>query len=290
MVNGVVNNVGDAFANMVAVILAWLPRLVTAALLLIVGYIIARVVRAVLTKGLRALHFDDVADRAGITRALRMAGTQLDAARVLAEVVFWWIFLVFIEMAINSLGLVQISTFLNDVLGYIPNVIAAVLIVIIGALLANVVADIVRGAAGEAGLSMAGLLADFARWAIIIFAVLAALTQLNVAENMIFILFAAAVAMLALAGGLAFGLGGVDSARSMLSGLSMGRMLQPGQRVRIGDESGTVIRHDMNATIVDTDHGQISIPNNTLSSQRITILGRDGHSSTQSPRTPAGAV
>jgi Conserved TM helix/Mechanosensitive ion channel len=284
--NGTVQTVQDTFLGLLATVLAFLPRLVNAAVLLIVGYLIAKLVRGVLTKGLRALHFDNVADRAGITRFLRMAGTNLDAARVLADVVFWWIFLVFIELALNALGLVEISGFLNAVLGYIPNVLAAVLVIVIGALLATVVADVVRGAAGEAGLSMASLLADLARWAIIIFVELAALTQLNVAPNMIFILVAGTVAMLALAGGLAFGLGGVDTARGLISGMAMGRMLQPGQRVRIGQEAGTVVRHDMNATIVDTEHGQISIPNSTLSSEHIEMLGADGM---QPPRQPAGA-
>jgi small-conductance mechanosensitive channel len=286
MVPGVIHNAGEAFSTLLSEVLNFLPLLVVAAFLLIIGYFIAKAVRELMTRALRALHFDDVANRAGITRALRLAGTQLDAARVLADIVFWWIFLVFIELAMNTLGLVQISAFLNAVLGYIPNVIAAVLIVVIGALLARVVADVIRGAAAEAGLSTASLLADVARWAIIIFAVLAALTQLNVAPNMIFIFFAALMAMFALAGGLAFGLGGVDAARGLISGLSMGRMLQPGQRVRIGNEMGTVIRHDMNTTVVDTDHGQISIPNNALASEHITMLGSDG----QQQRTPAGTV
>jgi hypothetical protein len=277
--------VQDTFLGLLATVLAFLPRLINAALLLIVGYIIARVVRGLLTKGLRALHFDKVADRAGITHFLRMAGTNLGAARVLAEVVFWWIFLVFIELAINALGLVEISNFLNAVLGYIPNVIAAVLIIVLGCLIATVVADVVRGAAREAGLSIAPVLADVARWAIVIFSVLAALTQLNVAQNMIFILFAASVAMLALAGGLAFGLGGADTARGLLLGMTMGRMLRPGQRIRIGQETGTVIRHDMSTTIVDTDHGQVSIPNAALSSEHIELIGSDG----TTPRQPAGA-
>jgi hypothetical protein len=281
---GTFTTVQDTFLGLLATVLAFLPRLINAALLLIIGYFIARVIRDLLTKGLRALHFDNVADRAGITRFLSLAGTNLDAARVLAEVVFWWIFLVFIELAINALGLVEISNFLNAVLGYIPNVIAALLIIVIGCLIATVVADIVKGAASEAGISIASVLADVARWAIIIFAVLAALTQLNVAQNMIFILFAAAVAMLALAGGLAFGLGGVDTARGLLSGIMMGRMLQPGQRIRIGQETGTVVRHDMRTTIVDTDRGQISIPNAALSSEHIEMLGSDG--TTQ--RQPAG--
>ena len=132
------------------------------------------------------------------------------------------------------------------------------------------------------------MLADLARWAILIFAVLAALTQLNVAPSMIVILVAGTVAMLALAGGLAFGLGGVDTARGLISGMAMGRMLQPGQRVFIGQEAGTVVRHDMNATIVDTDHGQVSIPNSTLSFEHIEMLGADGMQQSRSPRQPAG--
>ena len=280
------NSVTGTFLTLLGTVLNFLPRILNAAILLVAGYIIARLVRGILTKGLRALHFDNVADRAGITRFLRLAGTRLDASRVLAEVAFWWIFLFFIEMAFNALQLTQITNYINAILGYLPDVFAAILIVVIGALIANVVADIVRGAAGEAGLAAAPVLAGLARWAIIIFAVLAALTQLNVAQNMIFILFAAAVGMLALAGGLAFGLGGVDAARGLISGYTTGNMLQPGQRVQIGQFSGTVLRHDLNSTIVDTDAGQMSIPNAELARQRITMIGADGH---QQPRQPAGA-
>ena len=289
MVTAPLQNAGDALLQLLNEVLLFLPRLVTFAVILIVGYIIARVVRTLLTKGLRAVHFDDIANRAGVTRALELAGTRLDAAAVLATVVFWWIFLVFIELAVNSLGLTEISTFINAVLGYLPNVFVAILILIIGSLLANVVAGVVRGAAGEAGLTTAGLLANVARWAILVFAFLAALTQLNVAQNMVFILFAAFVGMIALAGGLALGLGGVDSARSLLSGWTLGRMLQPGQRVLIGQQQGTVVRHDLNTTVVDTGTGQVSIPNSELSHERITMLGSDNQPQPRQPRTPAPA-
>lgn len=278
-------SVTDTFLTLLGTVLNFLPRILNAAILLIVGYLIARLVRALLIKGLRALHFDRVADRAGITHVLRLAGTQLDAARILAEVAFWWIFLFFIEMALDALQLTQITGYINAILGYVPDIFAAILIVVIGALIANVVADIVRGAAGEAGLSAAPVLANLARWGIIIFAVLAALTQLNVAQNMIFILFAAAVGMLAIAGGLAFGLGGVDAARGLISGYTTGTMLQPGQRVQIGQFSGTVLRHDLHSTVVDTDAGQMSIPNAELAHQRITMIGSDGHH--QQPQQPA---
>jgi hypothetical protein len=287
MVVSPVQSAGQALLTLLNEVLLFLPRLLTFAVILIVGYIIARVVRTLLTKGLRAVHFDTIATRAGVTRALELAGTHLDAAAVLAEVVFWWIFLVFIEMAVDALGLTQITAFINAVLGYIPNIFVAILILIIGALLANVVADIVKGAAGEAGLTMAPLLAGVARWAILLFAFLAALTQLNVAQNMIFILFAALVGMLALAGGLALGLGGVDTARGLISGWAMGRNLQPGQKVQIAGQMGTVVRHDLNTTVVDTGTGQITIPNSELAHEQITLLGSDGR---PQPRTPAGTA
>ncbi len=284
--NATITNVQDAFLQLLNTVLNFLPRLLNAALLLIIGFVIAWVLRELITKGLRAIRFDDLSDRAGVTRALRMAGTSLDAARVLAYIVFWWIFLIFIELAFNALGLVEISGFLNAVLSYIPNVLVAILIIVIGALLANVVAGVIRAAAGEARLSLAPVLANVARWAIIVFAVLAALTQLHVAENMIFILFAATVGMLAIAGGLAFGLGGVDAARGVISGLSTQNMLKPGQRVQIGDETGIVVSHDMNQTVVDTTSGLISIPNTTLAREHITLLGGDGQTARRPVVTP----
>lgn len=170
-------------------------------------------------QGLRLLKFDQIADRAGISRALQAAGTRMDAAGVLSAVVFWWIFLYFIEMALNALALPTITAYINQVLAYIPNVVAAILIIVVGALIANVAAGATRGAAAEAGLLTGRMLGGIVRWAILLFAGLAALTQLNIAQNMIFILFAAIVGMLALAGGRAFGLGGRDTASRIVSGM-----------------------------------------------------------------------
>lgn len=285
MVGQQIRNIGDGLLQLWTETLLYLPRIITAAIILLVGYIIARVLRALVTKGLRAVHFDDLTDRAGVGRALERAGTRMDAAAVLAAIVFWWVLLIFVELAVDNLGLTAITAFINSLLGYLPNIFVAILILIIGALIANLVADVVLAAASRAGLTTASLLANVARWAILVFAFLAALTQLNVAQNMIFILFAALVGMAALAGGLALGLGGVDAARSLITGTTMGRLLQPGQRVQIGEQVGTVVRHDLNTTVIDTGTGQVAIPNAELTHERVTILGGgDGR------RQPVGAA
>jgi hypothetical protein len=271
-----IRSTSDAFLQLWGQAIVFLHNIVGAAIWLLIGYIVARVVKAVLVKALHAIKFDQIVDRAGVDRALQAAGTRMDAAAVLATVVFWWIFLMFIENAVTALGISTLTTFINTILGYIPNIFAAILILIVGALIANVVAEIVRGAATEAGLTTAGLLATVARWGILLFAALSALTQLNVAQNMIFILFAGLVTMLAIAGGLAFGLGGVDSAGSLLAGQAMSSMLQPGQQVQIGNQTGKVVRHDMNATVLDTGNGLTSIPNAALAKEQVTVLNGSG--------------
>lgn len=271
-----VHSIGDTLLQLVAQVMLFVPKLVSAIILLIVGYVVAKVLKAALTKGLRAIKFDQMVDRAGVGKALKAAGTKLDAAAILASLVYWYVFLVFIELACNAMGLTEITAFVNQVLAYLPNVFVAIAILIVGSLLANVAAGLVRGTASEAGLSTGNMLSTVARWAILAFAIIAALTQLHVAESTITILFTAIVAAAALAAGLAFGLGGVDSARSLLASQSMSSVLQPGQRVQIGQQSGTVVRHDFSSTVLDTATGQVSIPNSSLTSEQVTVLG-GGH-------------
>ena len=211
------NSVSDTLLSLLNEVLLYIPKVISAAILLIIGYIIARIVRGALTKGLRLVHVDQLADRAGISGMLQRAGVRMDAARLLATIVFWWIFLMFIENALNALALPTITAYLNAILGYLPRVFAAVLIVLVGALIANVVAGAIRGATAETGLTASGLLASLAKWFILLFTFLTAVTELDVAQSMIFILFACAVGMVALAGGLAFGLGGRETAAQILN-------------------------------------------------------------------------
>jgi hypothetical protein len=141
----------------------------------------------------------------------------MDGARLLATIAFWWIFLMFIDMALNTLALPTITTYFNLLIAYIPRLFVAFLIVVIGALIANVVAGAIRGATAETGTTTSGLLGTLARWFILLFALLTAVTELDVAQSMIFILFASAVGMVALAGGLAFGLGGRETAAQIVN-------------------------------------------------------------------------
>ncbi len=189
-----------------------IPNILGALILLVIGWIIAGAVAALVTKLCRSIHVDTVADRVGVNGFLQQSGTKLRASNILGEIVKWVIRLVFVEMAAEQLGMPQISLIINQILGFIPNIIVAMVILGVGAFLGQLLASIVRGAASEARIGNPTLLAKLTSGAVLAFAIIAALNELNVAPIVVNTLFIGLVASLALALGLAFGLGGRDTA------------------------------------------------------------------------------
>lgn len=214
-----IHNAGDAvlvsFTNALSRFLGFIPNLIGALVLLIVGWILAGIVAKLISSVLQTVGFEKAVERAGIGGFLQRAGTSMNASQVLALLVKWFIRLIFIQAAANALDMPQVTTIINSIVLFIPNVIVAMVIVVIGALLGKVVGDLVRGAVSEMGAGNPTLLAAVARYAIIGFAVIAALSQLDIAPTIVNTLFIGLVAALALAAGLAFGLGGRDVAAEL---------------------------------------------------------------------------
>ncbi len=207
----------NALANMVNLILAFIPRLLGFLVILLVGLLIATLVAKGLTFLLRKIGFDRLSDRIGLTRFEQRMGVRMDAAGLLGRLVYWFIVLIFLVPAADALGLPTVSNVLSSLVAYIPNVFVAILVLFLGVLAATVVADIVRGAVASANIGNPNIFAGIARWAIIGFAALVALEQLKIAPTLITELFGAVVLAVALAFGLAFGLGGQDTARRWLA-------------------------------------------------------------------------
>ena len=189
-----------------------IPNILGALILLIIGWIIAGIVANLVTKLCRGVHVDTVADRVGVNGFLAQSGTCLRASSIIGEIIKWVIRLVFVEMAAEQLGMPQISLIINQILGFIPNIIVAMVILGVGAFIGQLLAGIVRGAASEAKFGNASLLSKLTFGAIMAFAIIAALNELNVAPVVVNTLYIGLVAALTLALGLAFGLGGRDTA------------------------------------------------------------------------------
>ena len=190
--------------------LEYIPQLIGAIIILVVGYIVARILKAVVSRLLQAVGFDGWMERGGIKQFFDRAQTRETPATVLGTLVFWFVFIIAITMAADALGIQQVSEVLAQLIAYIPSIIAAILILVLAALLANFLAGIVRGATGN------DLLANVARYAIIVYAGFAAITELGIAVQLTAPTFLIILGAVALAGAIAFGFGAQDVARDIV--------------------------------------------------------------------------
>ena len=194
-------------------IVQFVPAILAAAIIFVIGWIIGMILARVIEQVVDVLRIDDALKSAGVTEAVKDAGFSLNAGRLLGALVKWFVIVVFLVASLEVLGLVRVTTFLQQVvLLYLPQVIVAVLIIILAAIVADIVRNVVTGSARAAGVKQAAMEGAIAKWAIWIFAVLAALNQLGVAAAFWQTLFTGIVVALSLAFGLAFGLGGKEAA------------------------------------------------------------------------------
>src|SRR5919112_432992 len=200
----------ESLRNALEVFLAYIPQLIGAIIILIVGYIVARILKAVVSRVLKAIGFDGWMERGGIKQFFDRAQTRETPATVLGKLVFWFVFIIAITMAADALGIQQVSEVLAQLIAYIPSIIAAILILVLAALLANFLAGIVRGATGS------DLLANIARYAIIIYAAFAAVTELGIAVQLTAPTFLIILGAVALAAAIAFGFGAQNVARDIV--------------------------------------------------------------------------
>lgn len=212
VVVGSLANLWMSFANFV-------PNLIAALIVLIIGLIVAAGLAALVEKIFEAVRLDTLLEKLGLKPIFERAGLRLRAAYFLGRLVYWFIIIGFLLAVSDSLGLYALSGFLTTVLNYLPNVIAAVLILLASLVLGHFLRRVVTASVMSAKLHAANFLGTLVWWVVVVFGFMAALTQLNIAAAMIQTLVTGFIAMLALAGGLAFGLGGKDYASHLLGKL-----------------------------------------------------------------------
>lgn len=194
---------------------AFVPLFLGAVIVFVVGWVIAISLGKLVEHLVRSIKVDALLEKLEIHKAVERGGMKLDSGAFFGGLVKWFVVIVALLASVNILGLSQVSTFLNDVLLYVPNVVVAALILLIAVLVAETVERAVKASVEAAGFK-GGMVGVVARWSIWVFAVVAVLLQLGIAVDLIRIVIMGLVAALSVAFGLAFGLGGKDHASAFI--------------------------------------------------------------------------
>lgn len=209
-----------SFQNLWIGVVNFVPNLVIALLILVVGWLVGALIGRAIWQVFKSIKIDDALRRAGFETFLRRGGINLDSGAFIGALVKWFIIVIFLIAALDVLGLSQVNFFLKDVvLGYLPRVLAAALVLLVAGVIGDATGRLVVTAAKTAGVASAHFAGALAKWAIWVFAILVALSQLGIASAFSQTLFTGIVIAVSLALGLSFGLGGQEAAARFIERL-----------------------------------------------------------------------
>jgi Mechanosensitive ion channel, conserved TM helix len=195
---------------------AFLPRMILAIVILVAGWLLAKFLRFAIVRGLKAVNFNVLADRAGVDSFLRQGGIKMDTLAILGVLAYWFVILAALMVAFNSLGLTYVTDLVGRVLLFIPRVIVAVLVLAFGSYFARFVSTAVTTYLRNVGLEDAELLGRLTQYAIMVFVVLISLDQMSIGVDIIRQSFLILLSGVVLALALAFGIGGQKWAAELL--------------------------------------------------------------------------
>jgi small-conductance mechanosensitive channel len=261
----------NAMSTMWSSVGVFIPRLFGALIVVLLGFVVAKLLDTLLSKLLAKLGLDRLMAGAGLTKLLSRVGIQVPVSTLIGKIVYWFVLLVFLVSAAESLGLERVSATLDVFALYLPKVFAAGLVLLAGVLLAQLAASLLRGAAEGVGLEYANSLGRIAQAMVIIISISVAIGQLEIKTDLLNNVIAIILISIGLAIALAMGLGSRDIARQILSGIYVRELYEVGQTVRIGELEGQIEEIGTVKTVLLTDAGElVSVANRLLLEQSVS--------------------
>ncbi|MBN2453119.1 MAG: hypothetical protein JXB40_02505 [Candidatus Omnitrophica bacterium] len=206
----------DPIKAMAIKIWSYIPAIVGAIVILVVGWLLAKLIEAIVVRVLKAVRLDMASEKAGIANVLAQGDVRLSLSELIGGIVYWLIILVAIATTLDALNLKMASDLISRFAEYVPNILAAVFVLILGSFLANFVATIIRTAAANAGIKTAKLLGQIAQIVLVVFTVIIAIEQLKVATALLVLAVNIILISIGLAIAIAFGLGCKDIAAKFM--------------------------------------------------------------------------
>jgi hypothetical protein len=267
--DAVVGSFTEAWHQTIAVA----PKVVAMLVVIVIGYVIARFIGKAATTLAEKLGLQNAADQSGLADSMQRMGIQRNVPGIIGTIVFWLLMLVFLMAGFNILGFPAVSDAMQVVVDYIPNLLVATVMIVVGLLVASFLRGVVATSADRVGLSYAEYLANGCYYVFALLTFIAAFNQLGVQfallEQLILISFGA----VAVGFGLSFGLGGRDVMAGILAGYYVRQRLHAGDHVTIGHMEGTVREVGPVATIIETDEDGLlnrrSVPNTKMLNEAV---------------------
>ena len=261
----------NAMSTMWSSVGVFIPRLFGALIVVLLGFVVAKLLDTLLSKLLAKLGLDRLMAGAGLTKLLSRVGIQVSVSTLIGKIVYWFVLLIFLVSAAESLGLERVSATLDVFALYLPKVFAAALVLLAGVLLAQLAASLLRGAAEGIGLEYASSLGRIAQAMVIIISISVAIGQLEIKTDLLNNVIAIVLISIGLAMALAMGLGSRDIAQRILSGIDVRELYDVGQTVKVGDLEGQIEEIGTVKTLLMTADGQmVSIANRLLLDQSVS--------------------
>ena len=254
-----------------APVAAFIPRLLGALLVVVAGFLVAKLLDTLLSKLLAKIGLDRLLAGTGLTKQLGRVGIRVPVSTLIGKVVYWFVLLIFLVSAAESLGLERVSATLDMLALYVPKMFGAALVLLVGVLLAQLLSGLVRGAAEGVGLNYAAGLGRMAQGLVIIISISVAIGQLEVKTELLNYVIAIALISVGLAVALALGLGSRGLVSQILAGIYVRELYQVGQRITVGDLEGEIEEIGTVKSLLLTDEGDlVSVANSVLLEQRVS--------------------
>jgi hypothetical protein len=263
------NTLETIFSNMIEGIISFVPDMVNAVIILLVGWIIASIARWIIGKLLTIIRFDQIVERTGLFGGA--TSDKRSPTRIAAVFTFWVIFLNFLLTAFDTLGLSQAVEPLRAFIAFLPQLVVGFILLIGGALLARWLADAIEAAVDNMGIEFGKAIANVVWLVLLAIVVIIVLQQMGIKAQLLTDIFTYVIVILLAGLALAFGLGGRDVVRNVLAGFYAREMFQPGDTIVIDEAEGTLDGiGSLNSEIIVGNH-RIVVPNTYLTENKVII-------------------
>lgn len=270
----------EALQQLVNNLIDFVPNLLGAIFILVIGYIVSKLLTTLLKKLLKVIGVDKLGDRLQAIDVVASADMEISLSTLLAQVLYYFLMLVVLVAATDVLGLEVVSTLVAKAIAYMPNLIAAIIIMIVGAILADVLKGFVVVACRSFGIPASGMIGSIVFWFVFISILISALSQAQIETDFIMANLSILLAGLAFAFALAYGL----AARPLLGGFlaqfyNRGK-INPGDRIRIEAHEGVVLSIDRASLTLNVDDRILIVPLSKLQTETVLVISRAAGSET----------